>query len=226
MSEPVAWILTLAIAYVLGSIQFGVLIGRFVHGADIRTLGSGGTGATNVARTTGMKFGLLVLALDAGKGAAVILIARVLFDGDSRYLEAIAGLTTLVGHAWPLYHGFRGGKGVTTGWAALLVMSPWAAVSTFSGLIVASTTRYISLGSIIGSGTAVIYLVVRVVVQGHDDEPYLLYTSAGYAMVLFRHRANIRRLLRGEEAKFGARVDVSVDGPVDVPADDTSAQGE
>jgi glycerol-3-phosphate acyltransferase PlsY len=152
----------------------------------------------------------------------VILIARLLFDGDSRYLEAIAGLTTLVGHAWPVYYGFRGGKGVTTGWAALLVMSPWAAVTTFSGLIVASTTRYISLGSIIGSGTAVVYLTIRVVVQGHDDEPILLYTGLGWLMVILRHRANIRRLLRGEESKFGARVEA----PADVSADGASTQGE
>ena len=153
MNDPWSWIVAIPVAYVLGSLPFGVIIGRLFSRVDVTEVGSGSIGATNVMRISGVKAGALALLLDGAKGAVAIAVAKIVADGSSPELEATAGLIAIVGHNWSVFIGFKGGKGVTTGWAALGVMSPWASLATLAGAPVAGFTRWVSLGSIVGATT-------------------------------------------------------------------------
>ncbi|NQW16122.1 MAG: glycerol-3-phosphate 1-O-acyltransferase PlsY [Chloroflexi bacterium] len=207
MSDPWGWIIALAAAYLLGSVPFGVIITRLVSGVDVRLAGSGSTGATNVMRTSGAKAGVAALLLDGGKGAVAVLVGRWLADGQPELVEALAGLLVIMGHNWPIFTGFKGGKGVAAGWAALTVISPWACVVAMIGLPIAARTRYVSLGSIIGSSAGLIFLTIQVLVFDYGEMTYLVYVVAGGTLVLWRHAANMKRLLKGEENKLGHRVE-------------------
>jgi glycerol-3-phosphate acyltransferase PlsY len=208
MNDPWSWIIALAAAYLLGSVPFGVIISRFVSGVDVRSVGSGGTGATNVMRTSGTKAGVAALLLDGGKGAVAVLIARQLADGQPHLVEALAGLLVIMGHNWPLFTRFKGGKGVAAGWAALTVISPWASLAATIALPVVAGTRYVSLGSIVGTGAGLIFLTVQVVAFDYGELTYLVYVFTGGPLVLGRHSANIKRLLKGEENKLGRRAEI------------------
>ena len=159
MSDPAIAIVILVIAYFIGAIPFGVIIGRVFRGVDIRSYGSGGSGATNVNRTLGPVAGGAVLAADVGKGLVVAALARWAVEGDA-WLIAAAGTTAVIGHMFPVYIKFKGGKGVATGLGALAVISPIAAVIALSGVGIAAITRYVSLGSIIGSGLSLGLLIL------------------------------------------------------------------
>lgn len=197
------WVLVIPISYGFGSIPFGVLLGRRV-GVDVRGYGSGGTGATNVARTLGVKTGIAVLALDLGKGIAAVFLAHAV--SDSTVLAGLAGFLALVGHVWPVFARFQGGKGVATGLGALFVISPLSGLATFVGLLVAAGTRYVSLGSIIGTICGCVMMLAQVYVL-HDLAPgYLVFGIGGMGLIIARHRSNVRRLIEGREHKFGARV--------------------
>jgi glycerol-3-phosphate acyltransferase PlsY len=193
---------------VLGAIPFGVIIGRLFGGVDVRSVGSGGVGATNVMRTSGVRAGTLALILDGTKGAVAIGVAKIVADGPTPELEAIAGLTAMVGHNWSVFIGFGGGKGVTIGWAALGVMSPWAALATLTGAPVAAASRYVSLGSIIGAATGLIVLAVQVLAFDYGGNGYLIYAAGGMVLILWRHVPNMGRIIRGEENKIGQRVEL------------------
>ena len=197
----------LALAYLLGSIPFGFLLVRLLGGGDVRETGSGGTGATNVTRRAGKRAGLLTLLLDASKGAAAVLLARLLLAGeaDGAWWVAASGAAAVVGHVFPVWLRFRGGKGVATGLGVFLVLAPLAllcALLAFAAVVWA--WRYVSLGSI----TAACVLPLAVWALGGRDAgptsatPALIVAAAGAALIIFMHRANIRRLLRGEESKL------------------------
>lgn len=199
-------VLAVALAYLLGSIPFGFLIVRTAGRGDVRETGSGGTGATNVTRRAGRGAGLLTLALDALKGAAAVLVARWLLGEGMSWGVAAAALAALVGHMFPVWLGFRGGKGVATGLGVFLVLSPLAvATAAVVFLLAVWLTRYVSLGSILAS------LTVPVGVWfwgGHMGAtpatltPLLALALAAAALIIFMHRANINRLLRGTENRF------------------------
>ncbi len=208
MNDPWGWIIAIPAAYVLGSIPFGVLIGKLFSGVDVRSTGSGGVGATNVMRTSGVKAGVAALILDGTKGAVAIGIAKIVADGATPELEAVAGLTAMVGHNWSVFIGFRGGKGVTIGWAALGVMSPWAALATLVGAPVAGVSRYVSLGSIIGASAGLFLLSVQVLVFDYGGNGYLIFAAGGMALIIWRHVPNMGRIIRGEENKIGQRVEL------------------
>ncbi|HYE13167.1 MAG TPA: glycerol-3-phosphate 1-O-acyltransferase PlsY [Pyrinomonadaceae bacterium] len=194
--------LVLLAAYLSGSIPFGYLLVRARGGGDVRQTGSGGTGATNVTRRAGKWAGLATLALDAAKGALAVVLARGLLGAGAgaEWWVAGAALAAVAGHVFPVWLGFRGGKGVATGLGAFLGLVPLAVLCALPVFVlVVAATRYVSLGSI----TAAAVLPVCVwLLAGRDAGPAFAAALAGGALIIFMHRANIGRLLRGEESKL------------------------
>jgi len=196
-------LLVLIIAYLIGSIPFGYLIVRTKEGGDIRQTGSGGTGATNVSRRAGKVAGVLTLLLDAAKGAAAVLIAQNV--SGSAWVKAAAAIAVIVGHIFPVWLGFRGGKGVATGVGVFLVLAPMALLC--AGVVFVSIvffTRYVSLGSIMAA--ALIPLLVwlqNVFIEPFADlRPLLAAAVVGALLIIFAHRGNIQRLARGTESQI------------------------
>ena len=189
-------IILVVVAYLLGSIPFGYLIVRGKGAGDIRQTGSGGTGATNVSRRAGKAAGVLTLLLDAAKGCIAVLIAKTVSGDD--WVIAAAAIAALVGHIFPVWLGFRGGKGVATGVGIFLLLAPiplLCAGVVFVAIVL--LTRYVSLGSI----TAAILIPVLVWVQS-DSQPLLTAAVVGSALIVFAHRGNIQRLAAGTESRI------------------------
>jgi glycerol-3-phosphate acyltransferase PlsY len=197
--------LAVALAYLIGSIPFGYLIVRVKGGGDVRETGSGGTGATNVTRRAGKSAGILTMLLDALKGVVVAFAARWLLTPDFGvdWWVVAASLAAVAGHVFPVWLGFRGGKGVATGLGVFLVLAPLAVlVALPCFVLVIRATRYVSLGSI----TAAALLPVGVWLLGGGGRataPLLTAAVLGAALIVYAHRANIGRLLSGTESKFG-----------------------
>ena len=205
MSDPVVAIVVLVAAYFVGAIPSGVIVGRLWRGVDIRSYGSGGSGATNVARTLGSKAGGAVLAMDVGKGVIVTVIA--LLASDAAWLLATAGTIAVLGHMFPVYIKFKGGKGVATGLGALFVISPVAGVIALIGVAIAALTRYVSLGSILGSSLSLGLLAIlsgfEVSILGiQHDRWYLVFAIPVALLILWRHQPNIDRLAKGDESRL------------------------
>ena len=202
------------IGYLLGSIPFGYLIVRATQDADIRETGSGGTGATNVSRRAGKAAGVFTLLLDVLKGAAAVIVALWVFglpfsgwttDSGFYWWVVAAGIAAIVGHMFPLWLGFRGGKGVATGVGVFVVLTPWLiAISALLFLIVVSRTRYVSLGSMVAVCVLPILLLIQdtIGLSRGPFIPLLTATLTGALLIVFAHRENIKRLLAGTEAKF------------------------
>lgn len=191
------------LAYLLGSIPFGYLLVRLRGGGDVRETGSGGTGATNVTRRAGRAAGLLTLALDALKGAAAVVVARSWLTGDFgvSWWVVAAALAAVLGHVFPVWLRFRGGKGVATGLGVFLSLAPLAVLCALPVFVlVVWATRYVSLGSM--TAAALLPLFVWLTVSGGGLRPVLAAAAAGGALVIFMHRANIGRLARGTESKL------------------------
>ena len=189
-------------AYLLGSIPFGLLLSRIFGGGDVRTSGSGNIGATNVARVAGPLAGILTLLLDAGKGAAAVWLAAR-FSNESATSMMIAVLGALLGHCFPIWLRFRGGKGVATAAGAFLVLCPPALLgSLILFLLVAFFWRYISLASI--SAAASMPLLIYLLWAPHHAPPLIVTFGALAAtgIIVYKHDANIQRLVEGEEPKF------------------------
>jgi len=182
-----------AAAYLAGSIPFGLLVAR-AKGVDIRQAGSGNIGATNVARVLGKPLGVLVLVLDALKGAGPVFVATRL---AGTRVGAIAGILAILGHVFPVWLGFRGGKGVATALGVFVALAPVeAAVALAVYAIVYGIWRISSVGSLT-AGTA---LVVTMVARGARPEVQVLGAVA-FLLIVWRHRGNLRRIWRGEERK-------------------------
>jgi len=200
--------LVVALAYLIGSIPFGYLIVRAGGRGDVRETGSGGTGATNVTRRAGKGAGVLTLLLDALKGAAAVLLARLILTEGFRvdWWAAAAAVAAVAGHCFPVWLGFRGGKGVATGLGVFALLAPLALLCALPVFVlVVWATRYVSLGSIVAAALvplAVWALGAGGLVRGEELLPILTAASLGGALIIFMHRANIGRLLRGEESKF------------------------
>jgi acyl phosphate:glycerol-3-phosphate acyltransferase len=201
------FVLVLIAAYLLGSIPFGYLIVRGIEGADVRETGSGGTGATNVSRRAGKAAGLITLLLDALKGALAVLLARWVVSDDAgiNWWVAAAALMAILGHCFPLWLGFRGGKGVATAIGVFLGLSPLAvACAAVLFIIVVWTTRYVSLGSIIAVAVfpLCVWLLSVYFKPVQRLPPIITAAICCGALIIFMHRANIGRLMRGTESKF------------------------
>ena len=188
-------ILVVIVAYLIGSIPFGYLIVRGTIGADIRETGSGGTGATNVSRRAGKVAGVITLVLDALKGSAAVLIAELT---HSDWIIAAAAIAVLVGHIFPVWLGFRGGKGVATGAGVFLVLAPIALLCAgVLFLAIVFFTRYVSLGSIVAAATIPLFVWLQ-----SDSRPLLIAAILGALVIVFAHRGNIDRLAHGTEARI------------------------
>lgn len=190
---------TLLGAYVLGSIPFSWLVARLSGVPDIRREGSGNVGATNVMRVAGRLPGLLAFGLDAGKGALAVALAQR-FDASGG-LAALAAVGAVVGHVYPAWLGFRGGKGVATGAGAFAPLAPLASLGALLVFgVVLATTRYVSLGSLLGAATLAGLLFAL-----GAPEPVARAGLLMAALIVLRHRENIGRLARGAERRIGAR---------------------
>jgi len=199
-------VIPLVVSYLLGSIPVGYLIISATTGGDIRQTGSGGTGATNVSRRAGPGAGVVTLILDALKGAAAVLIAGIFFTGvGSAWWIGAAGLSAILGHIFPIWLGFRGGKGVATGVGVFAVLTPFAVFCSAVAFVgIFTVTRYVSLASI----TAALMMPVFVLIYGLfepglDMIPNLVIALLGAILIVVAHSANIGRLLSGTESKFG-----------------------
>jgi glycerol-3-phosphate acyltransferase PlsY len=189
-------------AYLLGSIPFGLILAKLFGGTDVRKEGSGNIGATNVARVVGPLAGIVTLILDAAKGAAAVLLAERLSKYGATWMM-IAAMAALLGHCFPVWLSFKGGKGVATAAGVFLALSPFAflgAILLF--IVVVAFWRYVSLGSI-SAAAAIPLLVYFLWAPGHA--PPLVVTLGSLAIALFviyKHDSNIQRLFEGVEPKF------------------------
>ena len=202
----------IVLGYLVGSISFGLLIGKLVKGIDIRNFGSGSTGATNVARVCGPIWGIVALTLDMGKAAIPVAITVYILETPN-WSHSLTGLATIAGHNWPLFTNFKGGKGIASGLAALIVLSPWSGLAaTLAAAPVIGITKYVSLGSIIGStvgGSSITALAIlnNVGIEGVPNIPliYIPYGLIGSSITIILHRENIKRLINGNESKLGEK---------------------
>ena len=195
------------VAYLLGSIPFGYLLVRLFVGGDVRETGSGGTGATNVTRRAGRGVGVLTLLLDLLKGTAAVLAARAMLGAGEGavWWVCAAGAASVLGHVFPVWLGFRGGKGVATGLGVFLVLAPIAtACALVVFFFVVWLWRYVSLGSMVAALVLplAVWSLTALGVSDRATAPLLLLSVVGAALIVFMHRANVGRLLRGEESKF------------------------
>jgi glycerol-3-phosphate acyltransferase PlsY len=198
-----AYLITAAASYLLGSIPFGYILVRVFHGEDVRASGSGNIGATNVARRS-PALGVATLLLDAGKGFAAVLLARFLFPGpQQKLLMTTAAFCAVLGHLFPVWLKFRGGKGVATSLGSFALIAPKSivcAVGIF--LILVAALRYVSLGSV--AAAAALPLLAWALRE--DVEPaQLLLIAAAALLVVWKHRQNIGRIAAGTESKLGAK---------------------
>lgn len=203
----IEYLVMVPVAYVVGSIPFGLLAGKLVAKVDIRDYGSGKIGMTNVLRTAGVTAAAVVLLLDMGKAVAVVVAARLLFD--SYGVEAASALAVIFGHNWPVFIGFRGGRGTASGWGGLLILSPIAGlIASVIGLSLVGLTRYVSLGSIMAAGLGSIALII-LAFMGQEPLVYSWYGIIGGTLIVVRHRDNIQRLLNGTERKIGHKAELA-----------------
>ena len=200
----------LILAYLLGSIPFGHLIVKLKTGQDVRASGSGATGATNVLRTVGKTLGILTFALDIVKGMIAVVLARWITGvggGETTWVVAGAAILAIIGHVFPIWLGFKAGKGVATGLGVFLAIAPVAALCAFAlFILIVAKTRYISLGSILGTVVMIpLILWWNGWVWPSLFLPQMLVAiTVITAVIVFKHSDNLKRLMAGTENKFGA----------------------
>lgn len=210
-------IFVVILSYLAGSIPTSIIVSKLVRGIDIREHGSGNAGGSNVFRVLGWKYGILVILLDALKGAlAVIIVARLYLDSfpfknitpfdDFTLVQIICGVTAVIGHIWTIFAGFRGGKGIATGLGVLIIIvTVDMALALGVFFLVVSLSRYISLGSIAAAIAVPLILVIRENLFGIDIQGYhtiLPFTIVLALLVIYTHRKNIDRLIKGSESKL------------------------
>ena len=209
----VRFVVTTSLAYVFGAIPTGLLVGRLYGGIDVRNYGSRSTGATNVLRTLGPGASACVAAADLLKGFLAVLLIRQLFP-QQRWTHGLAAFAAAVGHNWPLFAGFRGGKGVLTSLGALLPLHPPTTGLVFGvGVVVLWRTRYASLASLSGAVVAVVTLV-GAALSRNVPGAYAASGIGSAVLLVLRHHENISRLLAGKERRLGERVDSPPDDEV------------
>ena len=199
--RPLQYAVVAALSYLLGSVPWGYLLLRLHTGEDVRDYGSGRTGMTNVLRTGGGIIAATTMALDVSKAVLAILLARAVIG--STEADVAAGLLVLVGHNWPVFLQFRGGRGILTGLGGILMMAPVAAaIATVTFLIITFASRYVSLGSVVGVTIGCLSLVALTLV-GTYSSVYALYAILGGAIIVWQHRDNIQRIRQGNERRLG-----------------------
>ena len=200
------YIIVTIIAYLLGSISFSVIISKKMAGFDVREKGSGNAGSTNVLRTVGKKAAILTLICDCLKGVVAILIAvlasKIVKGTDAGLLVQLAGVAVVVGHTFPIFFKFKGGKGVATSLGVLLIIN-WqiGLICLVFALTLMALTRFVSLGSV---SAAILFPILTIFIQENYIVPgnYIIFGVVLAAIVVFNHRANVKRLLTGTENKL------------------------
>jgi acyl phosphate:glycerol-3-phosphate acyltransferase len=202
-----SYLITAAVGYLLGSIPFGYLLVRIFKGEDVRASGSGNIGATNVGRKS-PALGVATLVLDTAKGLAAVLVARVLFGGPHQQLiMTTAALFAVLGHLFPIWLKFRGGKGVATTLGAFILLTPKSILCMVGlFLILAVAFRYVSLGSV---AVAAAFPLLAWALREYADSRQLALIAVVSALVIWRHRRNIGRLAAGTESKLGTKSEAS-----------------
>jgi len=207
------FIAVVVIAYLLGSIPFGLIIGKLRGGVDVRKYGSGKTGATNVMRVVGTKLGILSMVLDVGKAAGAVMLAKMIIGNSVlvvggfplhwQVAQVMAGLAAVAGHNWPIFAKFKGGRGVTAYFGTLFAIFPPAGILGAEVLAISALrSRYMSLGSILGI-IAPWCLLLPLTIAYNFPPIYLAYGLAGIALLIYQHRDNVGRLQRGTERRLG-----------------------
>lgn len=192
-------------AYLAGSIPTAVWYGKIFHGIDVRQHGSGNAGATNSLRTLGKKAGIIVLIVDFLKGFLAVKAASLLSTETHSILPLIMGLAVIIGHIFPIFAQFRGGKGVATAMGVLVATFPWAALGcVLTFMIVVFITKYVSLASLLGALAFPIQLNFNLW-NDNADKYSIGFASVIFVILLIMHRENIQRLIQGTESKFGAK---------------------
>lgn len=191
----------LAAAYLLGAVPFGLILTRAAGGGDLRRMGSGNIGATNVLRTQGKALALLTLLLDFGKAALSVYVGRRV--GSAPFVGAAAGAAAVVGHCFPIYLRFKGGKGIASGLGTFLLVAPAATAAAFLVFLAEILTlRYVSLGSVLASLTFSVFLAVSHWASGWYDLPTVVLGGLTGLLLVSRHRANLQRLRKGTEPRL------------------------
>lgn len=191
-------LVVVVICYLIGSIPFSYLFSRYLGGVDIRSQGTGNVGATNVLRTLGLKIALISFLGDFLKGILAAYLGLIV-GGEG--LAAVSAVAVVAGHCWPLFLGFRGGKGVATSAGVLIVLTPLITVILLAVFVtIIAVSRFVSLGSVCA---AVLFPVLTIIMN--EPWQYILMSLLMAAMVLFRHRTNIERLRQGTERKLGEK---------------------
>jgi len=209
MNPTLAALLIFIAAYAIGSLPFGLITARLAAGIDIRQHGSGNIGATNVARVLGAKYGILVLVLDCLKGALpTFFLPRLVLApdaGDQMHFAVLSGIAAILGHMFPCWLGFRGGKGVATALGVVLVLAPQASgAATIVFAICFALSRIVSLSSILAALSFCAVQFWRLMPEpfSHATWSLALFSIGVPLLIIVRHRANVGRLLRGQEPKF------------------------
>ena len=211
----IEFLLSIIIAYLIGSISFGVLAGYIIHNIDIRKYGSGGSGATNVLRTIGKPAAAIVLLLDISKAVIYLLLLNLL-PNNTPLISTLSALALLSGHIWPIYFKFHGRRVIAPALGALLMINPIIGILSFLiAIIVMIISKYVSLGSIIGTlfGAISLSLVSFYNLPVFANEPIeALYAILGAILIVGSHRKNIKRLLNKTESKLGEKIKIKTDG--------------
>jgi len=203
------------VAYLLGSIPFGLIISKLKGGIDLRQHGSGRTGATNVMRTAGTKLGFLTMGLDVVKATVAVMLATVILRGSGGLVsvagvsihwqqigQVVAGMAAVIGHNWPVFAKFKGGRGVTAYFGTLFAIYPPAGIFGAQVVAIAALrSRHMSLGSILGASAA-LCLMVPLVILYNFPVIYLAYSLAVVALLIVQHQGNIKRLRQGTERRL------------------------
>jgi acyl phosphate:glycerol-3-phosphate acyltransferase len=198
-----AGVALLIVSFLIGAIPWGYVAGKASRGIDLRAVGSGGTGATNVLRTLGPRASAVVALLDFLKGFLPVVVA--MSAGFDSTWVALAAVATVAGHCWSPFIGFKGGKGVATGAGAAIALFPQVLVIVPVMVLVVWTTRYVSLGSLIAAGLATLLAVAYAAVGGLDWAAAAAILAIS-GIIVIRHEGNIRRLLSGNERRFGETI--------------------
>jgi glycerol-3-phosphate acyltransferase PlsY len=206
----VSLLIVIVLSYLLGSFPTAILASRLIMKDDIRKHGSGNAGATNVFRVMGWKPALIVVLVDIGKGtAAVLLISRIAAGAplEMPLVRMLAGVAAIAGHIWTVFAGFKGGKGVGTAFGVLVALAPLASIVTLViWVILVLTTRIVSVGSLAAGVVFPMTLLIQRFLFDLEIHSAYLFLGIGLGVLIFiTHRTNIRRLLRGEENRFGKR---------------------
>ena len=200
-SETAQYAAVLPLAYLLGSISWGYMLLQLKMGVDVREYGSGRTGMSNVLRTGGVRSAVVVLTLDIAKGVVAVVMARAVIDTDGA--EVAAALIVLVGHNWPVFLQFKGGRGILTALGGLALMVPVAAIiATATFLAITALSRYISLGSVVGVVIGAL-AILALALAGVNSDTYMVYGFIAAAMIVWQHRDNIQRIRDGNERRLG-----------------------